>query len=52
MHSRMKMMSGFCVGVRQYDSIPEDTRDFGLIKAKKALKKKMPTRNPESAVLE
>lgn len=30
----------------QYDSIPEDTRDFGLIKAKKALKKKMPTRNP------
>lgn len=30
----------------QYDSIPEDTRDFGLLKAKKALKKKMPTRNP------
>lgn len=31
---------------QQYDSIPDDTRDFGLIKAKKALKKKMPTRNP------
>ena len=30
----------------QYDSIPEDTRDFSLIRAKKALKKKMPTRNP------
>lgn len=30
----------------QYDTIPEDTRDFGLIRAKKALKKKMPTRNP------
>ncbi len=30
----------------QYDSIPEDTKDFGLIRAKKALKKKMPTRNP------
>lgn len=30
----------------QYESIPDDTRDFGLIKAKKALKKKMPTRHP------
>jgi len=30
----------------QYDSIPEDTKDWGLIKARKALKKKMPTRNP------
>lgn len=30
----------------QFDSIPEDTKDFGLIRAKKALKKKMPTRNP------
>ena len=31
----------------QYDSIPEDTKDFNLIRAKKALKKKMPTRNPK-----
>lgn len=30
----------------QYESIPENTKDFGLLKAKKALKKKMPTRNP------
>ncbi|MBA4030777.1 MAG: helicase [Planctomyces sp.] len=30
----------------KYDQIPEDTKDPGLIKAKKALKKKMPTRNP------
>lgn len=30
----------------KFDSIPEDTKDFGLIKAKKALKKKMPTRHP------
>jgi len=29
----------------KYDQIPEDTRDPGLIKAKKALKKKMPTRS-------
>jgi superfamily II DNA/RNA helicase len=28
----------------KYDAIPEDTRDPGLIKAKKALKKKKPTR--------
>jgi superfamily II DNA/RNA helicase len=28
----------------KYDSIPEDTKDFGLLKAKKALKKKMPHR--------
>jgi superfamily II DNA/RNA helicase len=28
----------------QYDQIPEDTKDPNLIKAKKALKKKMPTR--------
>ena len=28
----------------KYDSIPEDTKDPGLIKAKKALKKKMPKR--------
>ncbi|MSR60502.1 MAG: DEAD/DEAH box helicase [Planctomycetaceae bacterium] len=30
----------------KYDQIPEDTRDPGLIKAKKAMKKKMPTRSP------
>lgn len=30
----------------KYDQIPEDTRDPGLMKAKKALKKKMPTRSP------
>lgn len=30
----------------KYDQIPEDTKDPLLIKAKKALKKKMPTRNP------
>jgi superfamily II DNA/RNA helicase len=29
----------------KYDAIPEDTRDPGLIKAKKALKKKKPTRS-------
>jgi len=29
---------------RQYDQIPEDTKDPNLIKAKKRLKKKMPTR--------
>jgi superfamily II DNA/RNA helicase len=28
----------------KYDAIPEDTKDFGLLKAKKALKKKKPTR--------
>jgi superfamily II DNA/RNA helicase len=28
----------------KYDKIPEDTKDPGLLKAKKALKKKMPTR--------
>ncbi|HVS34694.1 MAG TPA: DEAD/DEAH box helicase [Gemmataceae bacterium] len=28
----------------KYDRIPEDTRDLGLLKAKKALKKKKPTR--------
>jgi superfamily II DNA/RNA helicase len=28
----------------KYDQIPEDTKDFGLLKAKKALKKKMPKR--------
>jgi superfamily II DNA/RNA helicase len=28
----------------KYDRIPEDTKDLGLLKAKKALKKKMPTR--------
>jgi superfamily II DNA/RNA helicase len=28
----------------KYDAIPEDTRDLGLLKAKKALKKKKPTR--------
>jgi superfamily II DNA/RNA helicase len=33
----------------KYDKIPEDTRDPGLIKAKKALKKKKPTRR-ENAV--
>lgn len=31
----------------KYDSIPEDTKDPGLLQAKKALKKKMPTRNPQ-----
>jgi superfamily II DNA/RNA helicase len=30
---------------QKYDQIPEDTRDPGLIKAKKALKKKKPTRS-------
>lgn len=30
----------------KYDQIPEDTKDPLLIKAKKALKKKMPTRSP------
>ena len=30
----------------KYDSIPEDTKDPGLLKAKKALKKKMPVRSP------
>src|SRR5580692_13117138 len=30
----------------KYDQIPEDTRDPGLIRAKKALKKKMPVRSP------
>ncbi|MFN0056183.1 MAG: DEAD/DEAH box helicase [Planctomycetales bacterium] len=30
----------------KYDQIPEDTRDPNLIKAKKAMKKKMPTRSP------
>ncbi len=30
----------------KYDSIPEDTKDSGLMKAKKALKKKQPTRSP------
>lgn len=28
----------------KYDQIPEDTKDFGLLKMKKQLKKKMPTR--------
>src|SRR4030095_4176119 len=28
----------------KYDAIPEDTKDLGLMKAKKALKKKKPTR--------
>ncbi|MBM4075650.1 MAG: helicase, partial [Planctomycetes bacterium] len=31
----------------QYDQIPEDTKDPNLIRAKKALKKKMPTRSPD-----
>ncbi len=31
----------------KYDQIPEDTKDPNLIRAKKALKKKMPTRSPE-----
>ena len=30
----------------KYDQIPEDTKDPGLMKAKKAMKKKMPTRSP------
>lgn len=30
----------------KYDQIPEDTKDPGLMRAKKALKKKMPTRSP------
>lgn len=30
----------------KYDQIPEDTKDPGLMKAKKALKKKMPKRRP------
>ena len=36
----------------KYDQIPEDTKDPGLMKAKKALKKKMPTRRIRRAVLE
>jgi superfamily II DNA/RNA helicase len=32
---------------QQYDQIPEDTKDPLLIRAKKAMKKKMPTRSPE-----
>ena len=36
----------------KYDQIPEDTKDPGLLKAKKALKKKKPTRRGERAVLE
>jgi superfamily II DNA/RNA helicase len=31
----------------KYDQIPEDTKDPLLIRAKKSLKKKMPTRSPE-----
>ncbi len=31
----------------QYDQIPENTKDPNLIKAKKRLKKKMPTRSPQ-----
>lgn len=30
----------------KYDQIPEDTKDPGLMKAKKSMKKKMPTRSP------
>jgi superfamily II DNA/RNA helicase len=33
----------------KYDQIPEDTKDPGLLKAKKALKKKMPTRRTNQA---
>jgi superfamily II DNA/RNA helicase len=33
----------------KYDKIPEDTRDPGLIKAKKALKKKKPSRRDNAA---
>lgn len=33
----------------QYDQIPEDTKDPGLLKAKKALKKKMPKRREGEA---
>ena len=33
----------------KYDQIPEDTRDPGLLKAKKALKKKKPTRRETSS---
>ena len=36
----------------KYDQIPEDTKDPGLMKAKKALKKKMPTRRSQRAILE
>ena len=32
---------------QQYDQIPEDTKDPLLIRAKKQLKKKMPTRSPD-----
>lgn len=31
----------------KYDQIPEDTKDPNLIRAKKQMKKKMPTRSPE-----
>ncbi len=34
----------------QYDQIPEDTKDPNLIRAKKALKKKMPTRRSEKPI--
>ncbi len=33
----------------KYDAIPEDTRDLGLMKAKKALKKKKPSRRENQA---
>ncbi len=36
----------------KYDQIPEDTRDPGLLKAKKALKKKKPTRRDNARLLE
>ncbi len=32
---------------QKYDQIPEDTKDPNLIRAKKALKKKQPTRSPD-----
>ncbi len=36
----------------KYDAIPEDTKDPGLLKAKKALKKKKPTRRETETVLD
>ena len=34
----------------KYDQIPEDTKDPGLLRAKKSLKKKMPTRRRTSSI--
>ncbi len=36
----------------KFDRIPEDTKDPGLLKAKKDLKRKMPKRRDDGAILE